>query len=94
MPEDLVAWIPDPIGPESYPIVSFTWMLCRKVYDDPKVGETLKKVLRYGATEGQKYSKDLGYVPLPEPVARHVVAKIEAIEVRGKGRIATGPSPH
>src|SRR5271157_3880326 len=90
MPEDLVAWVPDPKGPESYPIVSFTWILCRKVYDNPGVGETLKKVLLYGATEGQKYSKDLGYVPLPEAVARRVVAKIEAIEVRGKGRDATG----
>jgi len=98
MPEDLVAWVPDPKGPESYPIVSFTWILCRKVYDNPGVGETLKKVLLYCATEGQKYSKDLGYVPLPEPVARRVVAKIEAIEVRGKGRGATGQgsdaSPH
>ena len=94
MPEDLVARVPDPIGPESYPIVSFTWMLCRKVYEDPKVGETLKKVLLYGATEGQKCSKDLGYVPLPEPVARRVIAKIEAIEVRGKGQNVAGASLH
>ena len=51
-------------GAESYPIVSFTWILCRKVYEDPKVGETLKKVLLYGVGEGQKCSSELGYVPL------------------------------
>lgn len=94
MPDDLVAWVPDPKGSGSYPIVSFTWILGRKVYDDPRVGETLKKVLLYGAKEGQSYSKDLGYVPLPESVARRVIAKIEAIEVRGKGQNATAASPH
>ena len=75
MPENLVAWVPDPPGPESYPIVSFTWMLCRKVYDDPKIGETLKKVLLYGVAEGQTYSHDLGYVPLPESVVRGACAR-------------------
>ena len=82
MPENLVAWVPDPPGPDSYPIVSYTWMLCRKVYDDPKIGATLKKVLLYGVSEGQTYSRDLGYVPLPESVARRVRGAIETIEVR------------
>jgi phosphate transport system substrate-binding protein len=74
--------VPDPPGPDSYPIVSYTWMLCRKVYDDPKIGATLKKVLLYGVSEGQTYSHDLGYVPLPESVARRVRGAIETIEVQ------------
>ena len=84
MPANLVAWVPDPEGPDAYPIVSYSWILCRKVYDDPKVAETLKKVLLYAAGEGQKYSKDIGYVPLPEEVARRVRLAIATIEVTEK----------
>ena len=84
MPANLVAWVPDPEGPDAYPIVSYSWILCRKVYDDPKVAETLKKVLLYAAGEGQKYSKDIGYVPLPEEVARRVRLAIATIEVTHK----------
>ena len=83
MPEDLIAWVPDPEGLDSYPIVSFTWILSRKVYDEPEIGETLKKVLLFGAGDGQKFSKDLGYVPLPEAIAQRVRTAIETIEVRG-----------
>ncbi len=60
MPEDLVAWVPDPKGPESYPIVSFTWILCRKVYDNPGVGETLKKVLLYERDRGPEVQQGSG----------------------------------
>jgi len=81
MPADLVAWVPDPEDPGAYPIVSYTWIICRKVYEDPAVGEALKKVLLYGAKEGQAYSKDLGYVPLPEAVAKRVHAAIESIRI-------------
>ena len=84
MPANLVAWVPDPEGPDSYPIVSFTWILCRKVYDDSKAAEALKEVLLYAAGEGQKYSKDIGYVPLPEEVARRVRIAIATIEVTDK----------
>jgi len=84
MPANLVAWVPDPEGPDAYPIVSYSWILCRKVYDDPKVAETLKKVLLYAAGEGQKYSKDIGYVPLSEEVARRVRLAIATIEVTPK----------
>ncbi len=82
LPENLVAWVSDPKGSDSYPIVSFSWILCRKTYDEPAIGETLKKVLIYGVSEGQKYSQDLGYVPLPDSVAKRVRLAIESIKVR------------
>ena len=28
MPEDLIAWLPDPAGDDSYPIVTYTWIMC------------------------------------------------------------------
>ncbi len=74
MPEDLIAWGPDPAGDDSYPIVTYTWLICFKKYDDAAKVAALKKVIEYGLTEGQKSSDAMGYIPLPE----NVVAKVRA----------------
>ena len=74
LPENLIAWLPDPQGEKSYPIVTYTWLLCYKQYSDPKKLEALKSVIEYGLTTGQKDSEKLGYVPLPQ----NVVSKIKA----------------
>lgn len=73
LPPDLRAWIPDPAGEAAYPIVTYTWLLCNKQYADAKVSAALKAVIRYGLTDGQKISGELGYVPLPEAVAKTVL---------------------
>ena len=72
MPADLMAWLPDPAGDDSYPIVTYTWMLCYKHYNDANKLQALKGVIEYGLTEGQKSSEQLGYVPLPAPVVAKV----------------------
>jgi phosphate transport system substrate-binding protein len=73
LPPDLRAWIPDPAGDAAYPIVTYTWLLCYKQYPDAAVASALKSVIRYGLTEGQKMSGQLGYVPLPDAVAKTVL---------------------
>jgi phosphate transport system substrate-binding protein len=80
MPPDLRAWIPDPAGAAAYPIVTYTWLLCYKQYPDAKVASALKAVIRYGLTDGQKLSGELGYVPLPEAVAKTVLAASATIQ--------------
>lgn len=80
LPEDLIAWLPDPAGADSYPIVTFTWMLCYKHYDDPAKLQALKGVIQYGLTEGQKKSEQLGYVPLPAPVVTKVTAALNGLQ--------------
>jgi phosphate transport system substrate-binding protein len=79
MPSDLIAWMPDPQGDDSYPIVTYTWVICYKTYDDPKKVEVLKGVLTYCLTEGQKSSEQLGYIPLPESVVEKVKAALENV---------------
>src|SRR5262245_44063181 len=74
LPADLRAWLPDPDGAAAYPIVSYTWMLFYKKYSDPKMAETIRDVVQYCLTEGQKVSSKAGYLPLPESVVV-VVAK-------------------
>jgi phosphate transport system substrate-binding protein len=68
LPANLRAWIPDPAGDGSYPIVTYTWLLCYKKYQDPKIGNTLKSLVRFGLDQGQGFSEELGYIPLPANV--------------------------
>jgi phosphate transport system substrate-binding protein len=65
LPENLRAWVTDPTGAESYPIVTYTWLLCYKKYANGKTLDALKSVIKYGLTTGQSFSADLGYIPLP-----------------------------
>ena len=65
LPENLRAWVTDPAGPESYPIVTYTWLLCYRKYQNAKTADALKSVIKYGLTQGQSFSADLGYIPLP-----------------------------
>ena len=79
LPADLRAWITDPAAPEAYPIVTYTWLLCYKKYKDPNTAATLKSVIQYGLTQGQSFSVDLGYIPLPANVVDAVSKALEQI---------------
>jgi phosphate transport system substrate-binding protein len=68
LPANRRAWIPDPPAAGAYPIVSYTWLLCYKKYDDAKILDALKALITYGLTDGQKFSTELGYIPLPASV--------------------------
>jgi phosphate transport system substrate-binding protein len=83
MPENLIAWLPDPEGAESYPIVTFTWLLCYKSYDDTDKLKALKDVIKYSLHEGQKSSEELGYIPLPGAVVTKVEAALANISGGG-----------
>jgi phosphate transport system substrate-binding protein len=78
--DDFRIWVPDPPGQEAYPIVTYTWVLCYDQYDDARKAEALKKVLAYCLTEGQRYSKELGYIPLPSDVAAQVLKAVDRIK--------------
>ena len=80
MPDDLVAWVPDPAGKESYPIVTYTWLIAYKKYDDEKKLKALKDVITYCLDEGQKSSEELGYIPLPTEVVTKVKAALDQIK--------------
>src|SRR5271165_3800272 len=79
MPADLIAWVSDPDGKDAYPIVTFTWMIFYKKYDNKDKIDALKGLVTYGLTDGQKESESLGYVPLPPPVVAQVKAAADAL---------------
>jgi phosphate transport system substrate-binding protein len=80
LPDDLRAWAPDPDGDDSYPIVSYTWLLVHPNYTDAAKAKALKDVIDYGLTDGQTISTKLGYIPLPDSVVTKVKAAAEGIK--------------
>jgi phosphate transport system substrate-binding protein len=79
LPPDLIAWVSDPEAPDAYPIVTYTWMLLYKKYDNKDKRDALVGLLDYSLTDGQKESEALGYVPLPAGVAAKVKAAADSI---------------
>jgi phosphate transport system substrate-binding protein len=79
LPPDFIAWVSDPEAPDAYPIVTYTWMLLYKKYDNKEKLDALRGLLDYSLTDGQKESESLGYVPLPANVAAKVKAAADGI---------------
>ncbi|MBW4635997.1 MAG: phosphate ABC transporter substrate-binding protein PstS [Iphinoe sp. HA4291-MV1] len=95
LPENLRAFITDPEGAESYPIVTYTWILAYKKYPDAVKAKAMEAMIEYGLTEGQKVAPQLGYIPLPESVVKKVAAAADAISPDYKiavGGSSGGPS--
>jgi phosphate transport system substrate-binding protein len=79
IPENLIVWIPDPKGHDCYPIVSYSWMLIYKKYDDPQKANAMKRLIEYCLTEGQKASESIGYIPLPESMVQKVKGACDSV---------------
>jgi len=86
LPDDLIVWASDPDGDESYPIVTYTWVITYKKYADPAKGGALKDVLTYCLTDGQKESESLGYIPLPTNVTDKVKAALANVAIEGSAK--------
>jgi len=80
LPPDLRAWLPDPSGAEAYPIVTYTWMIFYKKYDDPKKAEVIRDVVKFCLTDGQKASGKLGFIPLPAHVVETNLKELNNIQ--------------
>ncbi|MEI2577742.1 phosphate ABC transporter substrate-binding protein PstS [Scytonema sp. PRP1] len=95
LPENLRAFIADPEGNDSYPIVTYTWILANKKYADATKAKAVEAMIEYGLTEGQKIAPQLGYVPLPASVVQKVTTAADTISPDYKisgGGSATGAS--
>lgn len=79
LPENLRAFISDPEGAESYPLVTYTWLLVPKKVADADKAKAIEAMIEYGLTDGQKVAAELGYVPLPKTVVDKVAAAADGI---------------
>ena len=80
MPANRRLFLPDPEGVDSYPMVTFSWLLLQDRYADPQKVSALKKFITWGLTDGQSLSRDLGYIPLPAEVASLSLAALDRLE--------------
>lgn len=80
LPDDLCVWVSDPESADAYPIVTYTWRVFYKKYDNPQMADAIRKVVKYCLTEGQKVSGEMGYVPLPDGVVQAVAKAADNIQ--------------
>jgi phosphate transport system substrate-binding protein len=80
LPPNLRAFVPDPDGEDSYPIVTYSWLLLYKRYDAAK-GTELKKFVQWCLTDGQQHSESLGYLRISSQVAGQAGEAVSAISV-------------
>jgi len=80
LPANLRAFITDPEGDTSYPIVTYTWWLVHAKYDKPGEADTIKALANWCLTDGQKLSVELGYLALPPEVVTKVQAAAATIK--------------
>lgn len=80
MPDNLRIFFPDPEGEDSYPIVTYTWLMLYQKYDDPQKTAALKQYVTWCLTVGQEFSESLGYVRLPPKVVAEAVDAIGHIQ--------------
>jgi phosphate transport system substrate-binding protein len=79
LPANLRLFIADPAGRDAYPIVTFSWILLYRNYDDPRKAKAMRDLLHWCLTDGQNYASDLGYVPLAENVSSRGLAALDGV---------------
>ncbi len=80
MPEDFRVSIVNSPNPEAYPISGFTWLLIYKDMNDPVKGKAIVGFIKWAIHEGQEYTKDLLYAPLPAEVVQLIEKKLEHVK--------------
>jgi phosphate transport system substrate-binding protein len=79
VPDELYVSLSDSDGEAAYPITSYSYLL---VYEDAKdavKGEALAKYVWWGLHDGQKFSKDLDYAPIPGKVLTKVESRLKEL---------------
>jgi hypothetical protein len=77
MPENLRLFIPDPDGEDSYPIVTYSWLLLYKEYSDQQKLAALKQYVRWCLVDGQEFNESLGFMRLPPRVVSLATSAVD-----------------
>jgi phosphate transport system substrate-binding protein len=78
MPDNFRVFEPDPTGEDSYPIVTYSWLLLYRHYDETKAA-ALNDYVTWCLTDGQELSESLGFVRLPPRVVSRAVRAVGSI---------------
>ncbi len=88
--ENLKGFLHDPTGERTYPIVSYSWLILHWDYPANQF-RVLNAFVDFILADGQKIAGDLGYIPLPAPVAHRskmVAARIQTRDDDGQSRFS------
>jgi phosphate transport system substrate-binding protein len=80
MPEDFRVSITNPVGPDAYPISSFTWLLIPSKIEDQTKKKAITDFLQWMLTDGQTMAENLSYAKLPAEVVAMEQKAIGAIQ--------------
>ena len=80
MPEDMRIWVSDPTDEAAWPIVTYSWLLLYRNYEDPGTAATLRRMVEYCLGDGQAIADRMGYVPLPKNVVIAVRSALENVQ--------------
>ncbi len=80
MPDDFRVSITNSPNPEAYPLASFTWLLIYKDMGDPVRGKAIVDFIKWAIHDGQKYTADLLYAPLPQEVVSLIDNKLMSVK--------------
>jgi ABC-type phosphate transport system substrate-binding protein len=82
-PDDLRVSITNSANPDAWPISTFTYLLTYKDVSDHAKALAMARYFWWATHDGQAFTKDLGYAPLPADVLSKTEAKIHAITSGG-----------
>jgi phosphate transport system substrate-binding protein len=81
MPSDFRVSLVNSPNPDAYPVAGFTWLLIYKNQEDAFKGRALVDFIHWAIHEGQAYTKDLIYAPLPNDVVAMIEKKMSEVKV-------------
>jgi len=67
----------------TYPIVTFSWLVVKTNYSDQSKAEAIYLFLKYIATDGQKVLPQ-GYLPLPQNIQQLILQNLKQITYNGQ----------
>jgi len=80
VPDNLRVFVSDPKGADSYPIVTFSWILLHKNYQHPETASALRELFQWCLQDGQSYAPELGYVRVPASISDKARAALEHVQ--------------
>ncbi len=90
MPDTLHTSLADPEGEDAYPIAAYTYILVYDEMKDETKAKALVDFLWWAVHDGQKFSEELHYAPLPEAVVKKIEARLKGLKAGGKPVLAGG----
>jgi phosphate transport system substrate-binding protein len=80
IPDDLQIRVADPENDGAYPIVTYTWVLCRRHYDDARQAAAIKALLLDCLSDArQDVAVQLGYLRLPKDVVDRLKVELDKL---------------